>query len=83
MTKKEIIDQIHSSLCNLNVNKVILFGSYAKGNPTNDSDIDLLVVTNDSFVFESFAQKMEAKLKIAQALHSLRKLSYCSYKAYV
>jgi predicted nucleotidyltransferase len=75
MTKKEIIDQVNSSLRNLNVNRVILFGSYAKGTPTDDSDIDLLVVTNDNFVFDSFAQKMETKLKIARALHSLRQFA--------
>lgn len=28
------------------VEKVILFGSYARGNPTPDSDVDLLVVWN-------------------------------------
>ena len=41
--------------------KVILFGSYAKDTQTDDSDIELLVVTNDNFAFESFAQKMEIK----------------------
>ena len=59
----------------LNVNKVILFGSYAKGTQSDESDIDLLVVTNDNFVFESFAQKMEIKLKIANALNSLREFA--------
>ena len=42
---------------------------------TADSDIDLLVVTNDNFVFESFAQKMDVKLKIANALNTLRKVA--------
>lgn len=73
MTKNEIILLVRASLQNLNINKVILFGSYAKGNPSADSDVDLLVVTNDDFVFGSFAQKMEIKLKIANALNSLRK----------
>ncbi|RPH38743.1 MAG: nucleotidyltransferase domain-containing protein [Burkholderiales bacterium] len=73
MLKNKIIAQINQSLQNLNVSKVILFGSYAKGNPSRNSDIDLLVVTNDDFVFESFAQKMEVKLKIATALNPLRK----------
>jgi len=73
MTKNEIISQVKLALHDLNVNKVILFGSYAKGTPSKESDIDLLVVTNDNFVFESFAQKMEIKLKIANALISLRK----------
>ncbi len=75
MTKNDIIVQINLAFKNLNVNKVILFGSYAKGTQTDDSDIDLLVVTNDNFVFKSFAQKMETKLKIARALNSLRKFA--------
>ena len=75
MTKNDIIVQINLSLQHLNVSKVILFGSYAKETQSNDSDIDLLVVTNDNFVFDSFAQKMEAKLKIANALNSLRKFA--------
>jgi predicted nucleotidyltransferase len=73
MIKNDIIAQINLSLQHLNVTKVILFGSYAKGTQSDDSDIDLLVVTNDDFVFESFAQKMEIKIKIANALNSLRK----------
>lgn len=75
MTKNEIIAQIHLSLQHLNVSKVILFGSYSKGTQTDDSDIDLLVVTNDNYIFESFAQKMEVKIKIANALNSLRKFA--------
>ena len=75
MTKIEIISQINLSMQHLNVNKVILFGSYAKGTQSDESDIDLLVVTNDNFVFESFAQKMEIKLKIANALNSLREFA--------
>ena len=66
MTKNEIISHISLSFSNLNVIKVILFGSYAKGTQSADSDIDLLVVTNDDFVFESFAEKMKVKTKIAK-----------------
>jgi predicted nucleotidyltransferase len=73
MTRNDIISQINLCLQHLNVNKVILFGSYAKGTQSADSDIDLLVVTNDNFIFESFAQKMEIKLKFATALNPLRK----------
>ncbi|MEI7896831.1 MAG: nucleotidyltransferase domain-containing protein [bacterium] len=73
MITNDIIAQVTLSLRHLNVSKVILFGSYAKGTQSENSDIDLLVVTNDNFVFESFAQKMEIKVKIANALNSLRK----------
>ena len=73
MTKNDIIAQINLSLQHINVSKIILFGSYSKGTQTDESDIDLLVVTKDNFIFESFAQKMEIKLKIANALNPLRK----------
>lgn len=40
---------------NFRAEKVILFGSHAYGNPTQDSDIDLLVVmdTNEKFTKEA------------------------------
>ena len=72
MTNTDIISQISNSLQHLNVSKVILFGSYAKGTQSGNSDIDLLVVTKDDFVFESFAKKMEIKLIVSEALNSLR-----------
>lgn len=31
----------------LNINKIIIFGSYAKGNYRKDSDIDLVVISSD------------------------------------
>ncbi|MCF8360475.1 MAG: nucleotidyltransferase domain-containing protein [Prolixibacteraceae bacterium] len=73
MDKKRIIKEVRRSLKPINIHKVILFGSYSIGNQNKNSDIDLLVVTNDNFVFQSFKQKIETKIKIAQALESLRK----------
>lgn len=75
MTKTELIDNINHSLQNLNISKVILFGSWANDTHTKNSDVDLLVVTNDDFIFQSFAQKMETKLKIANALNTIRKFA--------
>lgn len=49
---EEIIKQYTAKLIDLGieVERVILFGSYAKGHPREDSDIDLIVVSKD---FES------------------------------
>ena len=46
---EEIIKQYTSKLLDLGVGvvRVILFGSYAKGHPREDSDIDLIVVSKD------------------------------------
>jgi len=75
MTKNELINNINFSLQNLNISKVILFGSWANNTQTKNSDVDLLVVTNDEYIFQSFAQKMEAKLKITKALNAIRKVA--------
>lgn len=75
MTKSELINSIRLSLRNLNISKVILFGSWANDLQTDESDVDLLVVTKDEYVFQSFEQKMKAKVKIAQALNDIRKFA--------
>ena len=66
--KKEIIN----SLKPLDLEKVILFGSYAYGSPTDDSDIDLYVVTKDDFIPNNFREKMKIKLKVSKSLKQLK-----------
>lgn len=46
--------------------KIILFGSYAYGNPTEDSDVDLCIVE------KSYKSKMEEKRKIRELLEEIR-----------
>ena len=41
---KSIKDKIHKIVKKYKPEKIILFGSYATGNPTPDSDVDLLVI---------------------------------------
>jgi predicted nucleotidyltransferase len=40
----KINDIVNRIAIKFNPDKIILFGSYAAGNPTNDSDIDLLII---------------------------------------
>ncbi|MBE9196305.1 nucleotidyltransferase domain-containing protein [Synechocystis sp. LEGE 06083] len=45
----ELLDQITVRLVEaLKPEKIILFGSYAYGEPNEDSDIDLLIIVSDS-----------------------------------
>lgn len=53
--------------------KIILFGSYAYGTPTKDSDIDIYVVTNDDFIPQNFKEKSEVYLKVARAMQEFLK----------
>ena len=46
---KNIVGEYKKTLLDLGirVERVILFGSFAKGKPKKDSDIDLIVISND------------------------------------
>jgi predicted nucleotidyltransferase len=67
-----IKDEIIECLRPLDPEKVILFGSYANGNATEDSDIDLYIVTKDDFIPQNYDEKINLKLKVAYLLDSIR-----------
>jgi len=48
--------------------KIILFGSYAHGNPTKDSDIDLIVVLDKEDIPHSFQEHLSNKLLVRNAV---------------
>jgi len=50
----------------LNPYKIILFGSYAYGEPNEDSDLDICVVEKD------YKNKWEEKLQIREALTDIK-----------
>lgn len=53
--------------------KIILFGSYAYGDPTANSDIDILVVTSDNVIPASFSEKSTIYLRISKAISEIKK----------
>lgn len=69
LLKNELIERLKS----LKLEKVILFGSYAWGEPNDESDVDLYVVTQDTFMPKNFSEKMEVKLSVARQLADFRK----------
>ena len=53
------IDEITRILKDKGAEKVILFGSYANGNPDEYSDLDLLVITSDDFIPQTNRRTMD------------------------
>ena len=66
--KKEIIERLKV----LDPEMVVLFGSYAHGEPNKDSDIDLYIVTKDDFMPYSWRDKSNLRLKYSQQLFDFR-----------
>ena len=69
----DIRNQISESLKPLHPEKVILFGTYAWGHPTEDSDIDLIVVLNIEETPRTYHDKMMNRLLVRRALDELNR----------
>ncbi|MBI9037701.1 MAG: nucleotidyltransferase domain-containing protein [Bacteroidales bacterium] len=67
--KTEIKNEIAKKLANnFNICNVILFGSYAYGNPNRDSDIDLLVIFNNNETINSYSERIKKRVMISNCL---------------
>jgi predicted nucleotidyltransferase len=64
--------RIRDALTPLHPEKVILLGSYAWGRPTEDSDIDLYVVTQDDFMPATWRQKRDIVRAVSNRVLDLR-----------
>lgn len=69
---EELQYEIADRLSSLNLDKVILFGSYAYGTPDEDSDIDLYVVTKDEYIPQNFKENNNLYLSVSKKLRDLR-----------
>ena len=69
--KKIYLPLIVTKLKNIGIHKIILFGSLASGDNQLDSDIDLIVVTNDEYLPKSYKEKSDLYLKVSRSLIDL------------
>lgn len=69
--ENKYIRQITERLSELDPYLVLLFGSYAAGVRHEDSDIDLLVVTNDDFFPRSFKEKSDLFLSVNSKIRDI------------
>jgi len=67
------IDEMTERLKELKPYKVILFGSYARGNPTEDSDLDVLVVLDSNEFARTFK---EQNTRYLLASNAVREINY-------
>ncbi|MDR0930540.1 MAG: nucleotidyltransferase domain-containing protein [Clostridiales bacterium] len=66
-TIEEITNILKPILTNYDVKKAAIFGSYARGQATDKSDVDLLITTNNVFDLEqyyNFENDLESALRL-------------------
>ena len=63
---EKLKEEIIKSLKPLNPYRVILFGSYAYGKPTQDSDVDICILENGDI------SKRELKSRVREALKGIK-----------
>jgi uncharacterized protein len=73
MISEKVKNDIINALKPISPDRVILFGSHAYGEPSKDSDIDLLVVTADDFLPENFKEATKVHLNVSKRLLEMQK----------
>jgi len=71
---EQILTGITDTLKKEGVEKIILFGSHAYGNPKEDSDLDIIVVTGDNYMPVTNREKMELHHKYNFLIKRFRRL---------
>jgi predicted nucleotidyltransferase len=59
-----VLDNLIFSLKPSDPYKIILFGSHAKGNPNENSDVDLMVILDNDHVSKTYAERLNKKVLI-------------------
>jgi predicted nucleotidyltransferase len=59
-----VLDNLVVSLKPSDPYKIILFGSYAKGNPNENSDIDLMIILDNNHVSKTYQERLDKKVFI-------------------
>jgi len=70
---EKLKDEIVKRLQPLKPEKIVLFGSYARNEAKEGSDIDLYIVTKDEYVPNTWREKMDIKLKFSRALRDIKR----------
>jgi predicted nucleotidyltransferase len=67
----EILNELTICLKASNPYKIILFGSYVKGEATEDSDIDLMVILDNNNIAKTYEERMNKKLYIRKLVREI------------
>ena len=59
-----VLNNLVFSLKPSNPYKIVLFGSHAKGNPNENSDVDLMVILDNHHVSKTYEERLNKKVSV-------------------
>jgi len=65
------IDLLIDALRQSDPYRIILFGSYAKGTATDDSDIDMMVILDNNDVAKTYQERLNKKLYVNKLVRNI------------
>jgi predicted nucleotidyltransferase len=65
------IQDLVNSLKNSDPYKIVLFGSYARGNPREDSDIDIMVILDNNDVAKTYKERLTKYLSVQRLVREI------------
>ena len=68
---ENVIEKLVNSLKPSHPNKIILFGSHAKGTATSESDVDLMVILDNDDVAKTYQERLDKKLSISKLVREI------------
>ncbi|MDR1379888.1 MAG: nucleotidyltransferase domain-containing protein [Tannerella sp.] len=71
MEADEILDELIGCLKASDPYKIILFGSYADGKASEDSDMDIMVVLDNNNIAKTYGERMAKKLYIRKLVRNI------------
>jgi predicted nucleotidyltransferase len=71
MKNYSYIDLLIEALRQSDPYRIILFGSYAKGTATDDSDIDMVVILDNYDVAKTYEERLKKKLYINKLVRNI------------
>jgi predicted nucleotidyltransferase len=71
MMVNDILTNLISCLKVSDPYKIILFGSYARGNETADSDLDIMVILDNDHVAKNYEERQNKKLYIRKLVRNI------------
>ncbi|MEK7250675.1 MAG: nucleotidyltransferase domain-containing protein [Bacteroidota bacterium] len=68
LTKAQISEVVHCLKRATRIKNLILFGSYARGIATNDSDLDLVVILDEPGFLSTYMERVLRRVELSKSL---------------